>query len=349
MLAAEGLNARHLLAGAAISPAVLDSPGARLATEKVSHLWEIAAQQSFNPAIGLAQHHVARPASFDVVGYAMMACADLRAALNCLERHLLILSDGMTMHLEEEPRGYRISFLLFGGDRPVPRQRVEFIMATVICFLRWMSGRELYPASIELPYPSPADLAPYRETFRCQVAFCAERNSVLFSHADMDAPLRTSNPILAQTLDRIACEHLRRISPSHTSYQAREIIIRRLPHGEPRRDQVARDLHMSQRTLRRRLEEEATSFAELLDGARRDLAAQYLVRLDLSFAEMAFRLGFEDQRSFFRACRRWFQLSPTQYRTHLLTRPADLVQAKAPDARLQSPPPSRMRPRPRKA
>jgi hypothetical protein len=79
---------------------------------------------------------VARPASFDVVGYTMMSCADLRAAFERLIRYLLILSDALTMTMEEEPGGYRVTFVLFGGERPVPRQRMEFIFVTVIGFLR---------------------------------------------------------------------------------------------------------------------------------------------------------------------------------------------------------------------
>ena len=83
-------------------------PGARLPTEKISRLWELAVERSGNPAIGLAQYEVARPASFDVVGYAMMSCADLRAAFERLIRYMLILSDALTMTLSKEKGGYRI-------------------------------------------------------------------------------------------------------------------------------------------------------------------------------------------------------------------------------------------------
>ena len=75
MLAAEGLERARLLLAAGIDPASLDAPGARLPTEKISRLWELAVERSGNPALGLAQHQVVRPASFDVVGYTMMSCA----------------------------------------------------------------------------------------------------------------------------------------------------------------------------------------------------------------------------------------------------------------------------------
>ena len=240
----------------------------------------------------------------------MMSCADLRGAFERLVRYLLILSDALTRSISEERAGYRVIFVLFGGDRPVPHQRIEFILVTLIGFCRWISGREVHPLGIELPYPPPADPAPYGAAFRCPVSFDAPRNSVLFARADMTAPLPTSNPLLAELHERFAGEYLKHFDHAHTSYRAREVIIRRLPDGEPRRDQVAGELRMSERTLQRRLEAEATSFIQLLDTTRRELAEQYLGRLHLSLAQAAYLLGFADQSSFFRACKRWFALSP---------------------------------------
>jgi Arabinose-binding domain of AraC transcription regulator, N-term len=84
MLASEGLDVPGLLAAAGIDAAALEAPGARLATEKISRLWELAVERSGNPAIGLAQHQVVRPASFDVVGYTMMSSANLHGAFERL-------------------------------------------------------------------------------------------------------------------------------------------------------------------------------------------------------------------------------------------------------------------------
>jgi AraC-like DNA-binding protein len=317
MLAAEGLDSRALLAAAEIDPAELESPGARLPTEKISRLWELAVERSGNPAIGLAQHQVARPAAFDVVGYAMMSCRDLRAAFERLIRYLLILSDALTMTMSEERAGCRVTFVLLGGDRPVPRQRIEFIFIMVISFCRWISGRAVHPVAVDLPYPTPEDPTRYRDAFRCPVSFDASSASMVFATTDLSVPLPTSNPTLAELHERFAGEYLARFDHAQTSYRAREVIIRRLPDGEPRRDDVASELCMSERTLQRRLEEESTSFVELLDDTRRELAEQYLGRLNLSLGQAAYLLGFADQSSFFRACRRWFDLSPGQYRSQL--------------------------------
>jgi AraC-like DNA-binding protein len=321
MLTAEGLDVRALLAGAGIEFAALDAPGMRLPTETISRLWELAAERSGNPAIGLAQHLVAKPASFDVVGYTMMSCANLIDGFERLVRYMLILSDALTMILDEERGSYRVTFELFGGVRPVPRQRIEFILITVLTFCRWIAGREVQLLAVELAYPEPADPAPYRDAFGCRLLFNAPGNSLLFSFAELKQPLPTSNPVLAEMHERFAGEYLRQFDHAQTSYRVREVIVRRLPDGEPRRDEVAGALHMSERTLQRRLEEEATSFLHLLDDTRRELAGQYLGRLHLSLAQAAYLLGFADQSSFFRACKRWFEVSPGQYRSQL-RRPA---------------------------
>ena len=324
LLAAEGLDVAALFVAAGIDPAALDAPAGRIATEKISRLWELAVERSGNPAISLAQHEVVRPASFDVVGYTMMSCADLLGAFERLERYLRILSDGLAMTLKDEPGKYGtgrygMTFELIGGKRPVPRQRVEYIMVTVIGFLGWISGRDIRPVAVELPYPAPQDLAPYRAAFRCPITFDADSNSFWFARADLVLPLPTSNPVLSELHERYAGDYLRRFQQDGVSYRAREAIIRHLPDGEPRRDRIASKLRMSERTLQRRLEEEKTSFVDLVDRTRRELAGQYLGRLHLSLGQAAYLLGYADQSSFFRACKRWFEVSPGQYRNQLLT------------------------------
>jgi AraC-like DNA-binding protein len=95
------------------------------------------------------------------------------------------------------------------------------------------------------------------------------------------------------------------------------LIIRRLPNGEPKREEIAKALCMTERTLQRRFQEEGTSFHQVMDDTRRELAERYLGQPHLSLAEAAYLLGFADQGNFTRACKRWFELTPGQYRTRV--------------------------------
>jgi AraC-like DNA-binding protein len=143
-------------------------------------------------------------------------------------------------------------------------------------------------------------------------------NALLFARADAISPLPTAHPLLAEVLERLAGEHLQRLDLARVGGRARAAIIRQLPDGEPRRQEIASTLEMSDRTLHRRLEAEGTTFQRLLDDTRRELAQQYLGQTDVSLADATYLLGFGDQSSFFRACKRWFGTSPRLYRIRLM-------------------------------
>jgi AraC-like DNA-binding protein len=93
------------------------------------------------------------------------------------------------------------------------------------------------------------------------------------------------------------------------------VLTRLLSKGDPRREAVASELCMSERTLQRRLTEEGTSFAELVDDVRRETAKRYFRHGDFSPTDITFALGFSDPSNFYRACKRWFGCTPGHMRT----------------------------------
>lgn len=190
-------------------------------------------------------------------------------------------------------------------------------MAYCLAFCRWMTGRAINPLEIRFQGPAPADVEPYRQVFQAPLRFGAEHYALRFSRADMDTPLPTANESLAQLHDRFAGEYLARFTGSRVTHLARQVLCRLLPQGEPKREVVASALHLSQRTLQRRLQEEGTSFQQLLDDTRRELAEQYLAQPNLTLLEIAYLLGFADPSNFFRAFRRWFDATPGEYRARL--------------------------------
>lgn len=96
--------------------------------------------------------------------------------------------------------------------------------------------------------------------------------------------------------------------------RVREIASREMLQGSPTVFSVARELHMSARTLARRLEREGTTFSDLLDQLRQELALRYVGHHELAFTEIAFRLGFSHVEAFYRAFKRWTGQTPLTYR-----------------------------------
>jgi AraC-like DNA-binding protein len=317
-LTAEGLDVTALFDEAGLDIAALSDPDSRFPTERVSLLWQLAVTRSGNPAIGLANSTIPKPASFDVVAYTMLSSPNFLGILERLSRYVGIVSDAASVVVTENDEGYRFILELFGGGQPVPRQRFEFDLMTILSFCRWVTNSDLCPLALELRFSPPADLQPYQDAFKCPLRFNVSANALLFARADVMSPLRTAHPLLAKVHERLAGEHLQRLDLAQVSSRARAAIIRRLPDGEPRRTEIASTLEISERTLQRRLEAEGTSFQRLLDDTRRELAQQYLGQTDMSLCDATYLLGFGDQSSFFRACKRWFGTSPRHYRTHLM-------------------------------
>ena len=316
-LKASGLDVQALFDEAGLDMTALNDPDTRYATEKISLLWELAAARSGNPVIGLAMPHLMPPAGFDVLAYAMMTCSNLLAAMHLMVRYLRVVSDAASVMLQEDDEGYWVALELFGGERAVPRQRMEFVLVTLLTFFRWTAGRDIHPLTVDFVDAAPADLQPYRDAFQCPLRFNAPAHRMLFSHADLALPLPTSNPVLAELHDRFAGERLDRLDNAKISSKTRELIIRRLPNGDPQRSDIAAALCMGERTLQRRLQEEGTSFQELVDDTRRDLARHYLGQRHLMLSQAAYLLGFSNQSTFCRACKRWFGMSPGEYRSGL--------------------------------
>ena len=147
--------------------------------------------------------------------------------------------------------------------------------------------------------------------------FGAPANRMLLSAADLAMTLPTSHPELGEMQEHLLDDQLDQLGQTTTSTLVCAEIARRLPHGEPRRQDVASGLGLAERTLQRRLQEESVSFQALLDRTRRELAQQYLAQERHTLTDVADLLGFVDSSNFFRACKRWFGLPPAQYRTRL--------------------------------
>ncbi|WP_306307098.1 AraC family transcriptional regulator [Hydrogenophaga palleronii] len=318
MFAAQGLDAQRLLTASGIDVAVLAKPDARIDVDAISRLWELAVLRSGDPTLGMDREQPRRHVNFDVIGYVMLASQTLMAGLESLARYYAVISDAITLEFEPVPDGCWLAIDLFGNAQPLPRQRLEYSLLTVATLCRWITRRDIQALAVEFTYPQPDNDEPYRRAFGCPVRFGQPSNRMLLAQSDLEAPLLSSDPVLFGMHQRVIEARLERLGNASTGHRVSEEIVRRLHLGEPRREDIARSLAMADRTLQRRLQEEDTSFQQLLDDARRELAQKYLAEPRYALGQVADMLGFADQSNFFRASKRWFGVSPGQYRTRLL-------------------------------
>lgn len=317
MFASQRIDTAALLRCAAIDGRRLDDPSGRFSADEVSRLWELAVEWSGNPVLGVDRALAARHINFDVVGYATLSSEDLRSALHELARYLALISSATTFELQPQGADCWLVMGHMGCTRPVPPQRSTYSLLALLTLCRWVTRREMHPLAAHFSFAPPADMHAFERAFGCPATFAQPDNRLLLAEADLAMALPSRNPALLALHERAMEERLAALGNATTALRVSEEIIRRLQRGEPRRQDVAAALALADRTLQRRLRAEGTSFQQLLDDARRELARKYLADSRYALCEVAHMLGFADQSNFFRACRRWFDIAPGQYRERL--------------------------------
>lgn len=319
MFAQQGVPTADLLARAGIETARVADPGSRFDADEVSKLWRHAIALSGNPLLGIDRDLAARHVNFDMVGFASLSSDNLGDALQALARYLDVISSATVFRIEPAAQGAWLIMGHVGHQDPLPPQRSAYSLLALLTLCRWVTRREsLVPLAVQFDFRPPGDAAAFERAFGTPVHFGAADHRLLLAAEDLALPLPARHPGLLALHRQALDERLAALGDARVSARVSEIILARLEHGEPRREDIAQALALSDRTLQRRLREEGTSFQQLLDDVRRSLAVRYLSDARQALGEVAWRLGFADQSNFFRACRRWFGGPPGQVRASLL-------------------------------
>ena len=304
-LSSRGIDAAELFRRAKLPPQSLADPNARYPLAGMQRLWSLAVAASGDECFGLDVGRAWHPTSFHALGYVALASRSLREALEYVGSYSRVISSGARVELVDAGREgaltltNRLPVYSLPGS-PAPMQASLAALAVLGRVVR--KGVQLQRVTLT---QAPSCRARMEEFFGCPVRFSAREDALVFRRADLDAPLATANPVLLRINAQFVEQYHARLESSQVSDRVRAELVRALPAGEIGQATIARALNMSLRSLQRKLTAEETSFRELLDTTRRQLAAQYAEDSTLSASETAYLLGFSEVSSLSRAMRRW--------------------------------------------
>lgn len=309
-----GLDSRTLLRQIELSKDQIREPDGRVPVVKTLRLWHRIADQIDDPDLGLAVGSSFKTKEAGVVGYAMFYSDTLLGALKRIVRFAKLLNQRAELALEDQGNRWRLQAL----HRPlIPnfRQPVDEGVAGLVTCFREITGRDLVPAALQLPYSKPADTKALRQLFGADLQFDATAAAIDLWDRDVRAPTQAADSSLTRYLDELAQIHLEALPTSNShSDMVRQAVWPHLSEGLPPLGQIASELAMSARSLQRRLREEGTTFAEVVDGLRREKAKLFLRDPNLAVYEVGYLLGYSDPSTFHRAFRRWEGTSPSRFR-----------------------------------
>ncbi|PTL85703.1 AraC family transcriptional regulator [Vitiosangium sp. GDMCC 1.1324] len=312
-----GVAPEALLAHEGLRPEMLEGPDVRVPLEAEGRLWEEAARLTGDDCFGLHAAELLQPGAFDVLDYSVRSSPTLGEAVQRLSRYNRLLHDVAEIRLEVRGDEARVRHRFPTDPRGAVRQAAEFTVASWVIVGRQASGQALPLRSVGFQHPEPASTQEHRRLFGCPVRFGQDCNELVLERRMLDVPFQKADPGLCAVLDRHAEELLARLPRAEPFDEAlRRAICEELKGGTPNIRTVAARLRISTRTLQRRLGEEGSSFQELVDTLRRELALRHLADERTAIAEVAFLLGFSEPRAFHRAFKRWTGQTPGEYRQH---------------------------------
>ena len=308
-----GIRASAVLRRAGLSQGLADQPRVVLTTKEFFALWRAIGEVSADPAIGLKLGTENKMERFHPIGLASLSAEDFGAAIDQMARYKqLTCPEEITQEKDDEEWSIQFHWLL--ADEAEPPVLIDCCFAWVLSIGRLGTGTRLSPVRVEF-VQSRAHAKTIERHFGCPVVSGAERNAIVFRVTDAQRPFVTRNAELLGMLAPQFEEELRRENGDENFVErVRVAVQQKLTGRRPTIEDIADALHISPRTLQRRLQDEGSGFQRVLDEARHQLARHYLNNSALELNEAAYLLGYEDGNSFVRAFRTWEGIPPARWR-----------------------------------
>jgi AraC-like DNA-binding protein len=311
-LLALGEPALALLAEEGVTLAEIAAPDARVSYSLLLKLMALAREVTGDPKLGL-HGAMTEGGTLLVLETLFRSGRTARDALERAVRFQRLLHESCRFRLEDHAEVCVAHFGIKDGLE-FPPAVAEFFAASLILALRKLNV-PLGGGCLHFAHAAPEGPEEYEEVLGLRVHFDGGGNRLVLPVSNLEHPLPDADPELVKTLELHAERLLDRL-PRARPYaeRVRRLALTELPGGHPTLNRMARLLRTSPRTLRRRLEQDGTTYHGVLDELRRDLALSYLKERTMEIEQVAFLLGFSDASALRRAFRRWTGHSLAEHR-----------------------------------
>ena len=309
-----GGDPQRLIAACGLAPETLRNPDNIIPFGAGARLMHLAETELSCPHFGLLLGQRQNLALLGPVGFLMQHSPDVRGALANLMRYMHLHVEGASARLALKGGQAEVSYHILIPGILGAEQVYAICMANEFRFLRLLCGRDWQPSAVHFCFRAPPDDAPYRKFFGVPVRFNQPTSAVFFPVHYLDREIPSADPGLGEILQKYVAQIASRHSGDFLG-QLRSVVRTLLPTGNCTADRVAELFSMHRRTLHRQLAAGGTTFEEITDSMRRQIALQMLEQSDMKFGQLADMLGYGGVSSFNRAFRRWTGMTPSEWRT----------------------------------
>lgn len=311
----KGVSEERVLDGTGLTRAQLQEPGRRMSLAATLQLLRNVREIDPSPDLGVRLGVPLNIGSHGFLGYAFQSSRNLGEAFDLAVRFLRTRTSLFDIRIERD--GEHAALVL--DERYDLGDLTQLVADAVITSILGI-GQQMFGVMLArqvtlcLPYPEQKHHQGWRQKAGLDLQFGSAWMQLQFPAAWLDMPLSTADPNLAALAAARCEEELRQAGESNDIVSRVRDIARRHLADENSLEKVAAELHLTARTLRRRLQQAGTSYQNLIEQLRQRLAVEYLLHSQRSVDHIASLLGYSDPSNFGRAFRRWTGESPREYR-----------------------------------
>jgi AraC-like DNA-binding protein len=316
-LTTEGIPAHEALAGVRLSTEAIASPATRISLDQVIECYSNAVRLARDPHFAYHTGLRFHLSAYGMYGFAILSSTNYRQTMQFAENYHQLATPLAELRFSEQ-NGFGIWTIA-----PMPHSRidarlykflVELQFGICVSLHRDVMGPSFAAREFQVTHDPPDDAAKFPEIFGCPVLFGKDENRLVFDAKWLDGKPTLGNDITYASVIEVCDRLMEELQLSAgVAGKVRRVVLTNLMRL-PAFGDVARNVNMSERTLRRKLREENTSFRDLVDQLRMNLAIKYLRDTDLTIETIAESLGFSDAANFRQAFRRWTKTAPHAFR-----------------------------------
>lgn len=307
-----GADESVCLSSAGLSKDLLASPTARVDFSEFSALLQVIGRLMKDEASGVRLGGKLAVSSFNALGYAAASCNTLFDALHLIPKYeSLVMTLGNTEIIERNERVEAL-WSMKGGQYMGLLE--DLFLATWITLGKLLTGHDQPAMQVSFTHQSPKELSIWYDVFGSNLLFNQEVAGIRCDADVLALPILQSDPFVHSVMTKEADGLASAIKELSVAAQVTNWLIKQLPNGEPDQKLLASTLNLSERTLRRRLQQENTTYQRILDSVREERATYYLSETTLSLLDISMLLGYQQLTAFNAAYKRWTGCTPGSQR-----------------------------------
>ncbi len=309
-----GIDVAQLFSKLGIDESYLDKANLRTPHEAQPLFWSLLEEQTEDPDIGLHLGQHLPIFKGQVIEYLFLSSPTFGEGLRRSLNYQRLISDAAASNLVIEQDSSFIQMVAASGGAKKIRHFNECFAQGVIGFFKSITDDVFTPEYIEFEHDEPKNAEEVRRVLGCDVKFGGEDNRIYFNSSLLERRSPHAEPELLALHEQFASEQLARIEKEDVVIKVNKIIAELLDSGEVTLELVAERLEIKPRSLRTKLSDIETNFNQILADFRYKLARRLLAKTNETIDEIVYLTGFSEPSTFYRAFKRWSEMTPIEYR-----------------------------------